>query len=66
MLPMSTYGENERVGQGKFWKIPGERITFKFMELPIPGEPGNRVIPLRESGIQFPGTPIITLRGSGI
>ena len=34
--------------------------------LPIPGETGNRIIPVSKSGIQFPGTRIIPLRGSGI
>ena len=29
------------------------------LELPIPGEPGNLIIPLRESRIQFPGAQII-------
>ena len=37
-----------------------------ILKLPIPGELGNRIIPLRESGIQFPGTQIIPLRESGI
>ena len=36
------------------------------LELPIPGEPGKWIIPLRESGIQFPGTRIIPLRESEI
>ena len=36
------------------------------LELPIPGEPGNRIIPVRESGIQLPGTRIIPLRESVI
>ena len=30
---------------------PGEGV----LELPIVGEPGNRITPLRKSGIQFPG-----------
>ena len=36
------------------------------LKLPIPGESGNRIIPLRESGIQFPGTRIILLKESRI
>ena len=36
------------------------------MELPIPGEPGNRIIPLTEPGIQLSGTRIIPLRESDI
>ena len=36
------------------------------LELLIPGEPGNRIILLREPGIQFPGTRIIPLIESGI
>ena len=41
---------------------PGDGV----LELPILGEPGNRIIPLRESGIRFPRTQIISLRESGI
>ena len=36
------------------------------LELPILEEPGNRIIPIRESSIQFPGTRIIPSRESGI
>ena len=36
-----------------------------MLELPILGVPGNRKIPLREFGIQFPGTWIITKREFG-
>ena len=36
------------------------------LELPILGEPGNWIIPLRESRIQFPGNRIIPLRESRI
>ena len=32
------------------------------LELPIPGEPGHRIIPLRGSIIKFPGTRIIPLK----
>ena len=35
------------------------------MELLIPLEPGNQTIPLRESGIQFPGNWIISVGESG-
>ena len=34
---------------------------MNIMELPIPGESGNRIIPLRESGIRFHGTRILYL-----
>ena len=37
-----------------------------MLELQIPGEPENRIISLRESGIQYPVTRIILLRKSGI
>ena len=40
--------------------------VISLLEIPIPGEPGNRIIPQRESGIQFPGTRIIPLRESRI
>ena len=40
--------------------------TEGVLELPIPGEPGNRIIPFRGPGIQFPGTRIIPLREYGI
>ena len=53
----------------KIWKtqntrklVPGKGV----LELPIPGEPGNRVIPIRESGIRFPRTRIVPLGESGI
>ena len=36
------------------------------LELPIQREPVNRITPLREPGIQFPGTRITLLRESGI
>ena len=36
------------------------------LELPILGEPGNRIMPLKEPGIQFPRTRITLLRGSQI
>ena len=39
---------------------------YKVLELPIPGEPVNRIIPLRESRILFPRTQIIPLRESEI
>ena len=32
VMLMSTYGENERVGEGKFRIIGGEMITFKYPE----------------------------------
>ena len=32
MMLMSTYGTNEWVGEDKFRKIGGERITFKYSE----------------------------------
>ena len=41
---------------------PGEGL----LELPIPGESVNRIIPLRESGIRIPRARIIPLRESGI
>ena len=44
-----------------FWRCLDGGYTF--LELPILGEPGNRIIPLRESGIRFPRTRIIPLRG---
>ena len=36
------------------------------LEPPIPGKPGNRITPLKESGIQFLETRIILLRESKI
>ena len=36
------------------------------LELPIPGKPRNQIIPLRETGIQFPKTRINPLREYGI
>ena len=44
----------------------GNRSSQFLQELPIPGEPVNQTIPLRESGIQFSGTRILLLRESGI
>ena len=32
MMLVSTHGENERVGEDKFWKIGVERIAFKCLE----------------------------------
>ena len=41
----------------------GELVPVEgVMELPILGEPRNRIISLKEFGIQFPGTRIIPLR----
>ena len=37
-----------------------------LLELQIPGEPGNRITSLRESGIRLPRTRITPLRESGI
>ena len=45
----------------------GEMVPVEgVLELPIPEEPGNRIIPLRVPGIQFPGTRIIPLKESKI
>ena len=45
---------------GKLGSVEG------LLEPPIPGETGNQIIPLRESGIRLPSTRIIPLRESGI
>ena len=37
-----------------------------LLEISILEEPGNRIVPLRESEIRFPRTRIIPLRDSGI
>ena len=42
------------------------QMLYELIELPIPGETGNRIIPIRESGIKFPGTRITPLREYGI
>ena len=56
------------VGIGESWQRIFSEIMLKVtvLELPIPGEPGNWIIPLWESGIQFPGTRIIPIRESKI
>ena len=41
---------------------PGKGV----LELPIPGEPGNLIIPLKEYGIRSPRNLIIDIRESGI
>ena len=59
---MSKQQKNTQKNQKTIELGPGEGV----LELPIPGEPGNRIIPLRESGIQLSGTRIIPLTESGI
>ena len=51
------------------WRLINMYTTVRLVPecyIPIPGEHRNRIIPLRESGIQLPGTQIIPLMESRI
>ena len=62
MRPKYTKAKKTKKTQKTRKLGPGEGV----LELPITGEPGNRIITLRESGIKLPGTQIIPLREYGI
>ena len=56
----ATKKDTKKQKNGKLKPVEG------VLELTVPGEPVNWITPLRESGIQFPGTRIIPLRESRI